>query len=294
VNLHIATAPDSWGVWFPQDPRQTPWSRFLDEVVEAGFDAIELGPYGYLPPEPGVLKRELDQRGLSLTGAFVMSDFGKDGAWDVAKDEVSRICDLLNYFGAGNLVLLSALYTDLVTGAQIGEKELSADDWMRTIDAVHSIGTYAKEHGIHAVFHPHADSPIEHEADIEHFLASTDEDLVSLCLDLGHHAYAGGDAATFLAQHHRRIPYLHFKNVNPKVRAKVAAEQLPFAQAVSLGVMSTLDDGVIDFSQIREVLQDIGFEGYAIVEQDMYPTSPERPLPMARRNRSFLREIGLG
>ena len=49
MNIKIGTAPDAWGVWFPDDPKQISAIRFLDEVVEAGFEWIELGPYGYLP-----------------------------------------------------------------------------------------------------------------------------------------------------------------------------------------------------------------------------------------------------
>ena len=49
MNITIGSAPDSWGVWFPSDPQQTPWHRFLDEMVEAGYEWTELGPYGYLP-----------------------------------------------------------------------------------------------------------------------------------------------------------------------------------------------------------------------------------------------------
>ena len=57
--LRIGTAPDSWGVWFPDDPKQVPWQRFLDEVVAAGYSWIELGPYGYLPTDPHQLEDEL-------------------------------------------------------------------------------------------------------------------------------------------------------------------------------------------------------------------------------------------
>ena len=57
--LRIGTAPDSWGVWFPDDPKQVPWDRFLDEVVKAGYTWIELGPYGYLPTDPHLLEDEL-------------------------------------------------------------------------------------------------------------------------------------------------------------------------------------------------------------------------------------------
>ena len=53
MNIKIGTAPDAWGVWFPDDPKQISAIRFLDEVVEAGFEWIELGPYG-LPAHQAV------------------------------------------------------------------------------------------------------------------------------------------------------------------------------------------------------------------------------------------------
>ena len=65
-SLRLGTAPDSWGVWFPDDPRQVSWSRYLDEVREAGYALTELGPFGYLPTEPARLRDELEARGLDL------------------------------------------------------------------------------------------------------------------------------------------------------------------------------------------------------------------------------------
>ncbi|CAM5619995.1 Xylose isomerase-like TIM barrel domain-containing protein OS=Streptomyces fumanus OX=67302 GN=GCM10018772_35600 PE=4 SV=1 [Streptomyces fumanus] len=50
--IRVGSAPDSWGVWFPDDPHQVPWERFLDEVAEAGYSWIEMGPYGICPPTP--------------------------------------------------------------------------------------------------------------------------------------------------------------------------------------------------------------------------------------------------
>jgi inosose dehydratase len=68
-NLRLGTAPDSWGVWFPDDPKQVPWHQFLDEAAEAGYTAVELGPFGYLPTNPEQLRDELGRRGLTLTAA---------------------------------------------------------------------------------------------------------------------------------------------------------------------------------------------------------------------------------
>ena len=60
MHLTIGSAPDSWGVWFANDPRQTPWHRFLDEISEAGYEWMELGPFGYLPTDPKTLKQEVE------------------------------------------------------------------------------------------------------------------------------------------------------------------------------------------------------------------------------------------
>src|SRR5919206_946327 len=68
ARLRLGSCPDSWGVWFPDDPAQTPWPRFLDELAQAGYRWIELGPYGYLPTDPGRLRDEVDRRGLRVAG----------------------------------------------------------------------------------------------------------------------------------------------------------------------------------------------------------------------------------
>ena len=36
ARIRVGSAPDSWGVWFPDDPEQVPWQQFLDEVSCAG------------------------------------------------------------------------------------------------------------------------------------------------------------------------------------------------------------------------------------------------------------------
>jgi inosose dehydratase len=79
ANLQLGTAPDSWGVWFPDDPQQVPWHRFLDEAAAAGYTAVELGPFGYLPPDPEQLRDELGRRGLTLTGATAGTSLHRGG-----------------------------------------------------------------------------------------------------------------------------------------------------------------------------------------------------------------------
>ena len=144
------------------------------------------------------------------------------------------------------------------------------------------------------VFHPHAETHVEYEDQVERFLSDTDPDRVSLCFDVGHHAYRDGDPVAFMRKHHARIPYLHLKSVEPTLQKKVEEEGIPFATAVAMDMFCEPSRGAVDFMAFRDLLIELDYDGFAIVEQDMYPTPFDKPLPIAKRTRAYLQEIGLG
>ena len=71
--ITIGTAPDSWGVSFPSDAAQVPASTFLRVVAEAGYEATELAPYGYLPSEGTELQEALDEHDLRVLAGIMSS-----------------------------------------------------------------------------------------------------------------------------------------------------------------------------------------------------------------------------
>ena len=89
--IRVGSAPDSWGVWFPDDPLQVPWERFLDEVAEAGYPWIELGPYGYLPTDPVRLGEEIAKRDLRVSAGTVFTGLHRGPAvWDATWEHVGQ------------------------------------------------------------------------------------------------------------------------------------------------------------------------------------------------------------
>jgi inosose dehydratase len=52
--------------------------------------------------------------------------------------------------------------------------------------------------------------------------------------------------------------------------------------------------GAVDFGAFRNALQEVKYDGWATVEQDMYPAPFDKPYPIAKRTREYLRSIGLG
>lgn len=295
MNIRIGSAPDSWGVWFPSHPKQTPWSRFLDEVASAGYEWIELGPLGYLPTDIPTLRSELDQRGLKVSGSFVLAHFEDENLWPEIEKQARGMGEVLAAMGAEYLVLIDDCYSDLFTGRTLMPTTLTDEQWKHFIDTVHTLAELAwSEYRLKAAFHPHAETHIEYEHQIDRLLADTDPSLVSLCLDTGHHAYRGGDPVRYLLDHHDRIACLHLKSVDPVMRTRVSEENIPFALAVEQDMFVEPSVGAVDFLAFRDALKDVSYSGFGIVEQDMFPAPFEKPLPIAGRTRAYLREIGLG
>ncbi len=296
MKVTVGSAPDSWGIWFPSDPRQTPWNRFLDEISAAGYEWMELGPYGYLPSDPEKLAPELEKRGLKVTGSFVMGDLSNpDKSWPELERQLRGWGPLFRAFDAKFLVLIDDTYTDLFTGKPLSPARLDKESFQRLVDTTRRIAEIGKkEYGLTLVFHPHAQTHVEYEDQIEALLDMTEPELVSTLLDTGHHAYCGGDPIAFMRKHHKRIPYLHLKSVDGDIQAKVAAENIPFAKAVSMDMFVEPAKGVIDFLAFRDLLKELDYVGFGIVEQDMFPAPFDKPLPIAKRTRAYLREIGIG
>src|SRR5919202_2828882 len=295
MNVRIGSAPDSWGVWFPDDPKQIPWQRFLDEIAEAGYEWTELGPYGYLPTDLPTLRAELGRRGLKVSATFAMAHLEDPTAWPGLEKQVFGGGELLAALDARFLVLIDDTYSDLFTGRPTRPSRLDDSAWKRLIETTHRVADLVRTRfGLQLVFHPHAETHVEYEDQIEALLEQTDPQRVALCLDTGHHAYRGGDPVAFFRRHHGRIPYLHLKSVDRQKQAWVERERIPFAVAVANDVFCEPSQGAVDFAAFRDALRDVGYDGWATVEQDMYPAPFDKPLPIARRTRAYLREIGIG
>jgi inosose dehydratase len=296
VGLRVGTAPDSWGVWFPSDPLQTPWQRYLDEVVEAGYEWTELGPYGYMPTDARALRGELERRGLLLLGGVEIGSLHDGAAVQTVREEVTRLGDLLAELGARFLVLIPDSYR-ATNGERLRPARLEPDGWKQLVETTNLLGRLVEERypgQLRLAFHSHADSHVEEPAQLEALVAETDPRYVGVCMDTGHYAYRGGDPIEFMRRHHARTPYLHIKTVDAALRERVLAEDLPFPTAVRLGAFCEPQDGVIDFAAFARMLAEIDYDGWAAVEQDMYPCDFDKPLPIATRTRAYLNSLGLG
>jgi inosose dehydratase len=295
MTIRIGNAPCSWGIEFASDPSYPSWQSVLQQCAGAGYKGIELGPIGYMPEEPETLREELVKNDLEIIGGVVFRPFHDADKWDEVLDAAQRTCKALVAHGAEHLVLIDSISPRRApTAGRADEAEqMDKAEWTafrNRIAAIAKLG--AEEYGLTVGMHAHAAGFIDFEPELERLLNEVDENILKICFDTGHHSYAGYDPVAFMKKHIDRISYMHFKDIDPAVKADVVANRTDFYKACGQGIFCNLGQGDVDFEAVRQVLLDNDFTGWCTVEQDCDPSMPGTPLEDAQTNREYLQSIG--
>jgi inosose dehydratase len=284
--VKLATGPVTWGVDFADTPGNPPWAKVLDDIEASGIGALELGPIGYLPEDPVVLRAELDRRDLHAVGSFVFEDLHDPTKADAILALAERACRAVLAGGGDLLVMIDRVCPERVaTAGRPGvAPRLDGPRWAAMLELIGRVAAVARSHGVRPVFHPHAGGYVEFEDEIERLLADTD---LELCVDTGHSAYARVDPVALLRRVGSRVGHVHFKDIRPSVLAQVDAEALDFWQAIERGIFCPVGEGMVDIAAVLGVLAELGYEGYATIEQDRVP-GQGTPLDDLRRSMAVI------
>lgn len=295
MTIFIGNAPCSWGIEFAADPAYPTWQSVLEQCAGAGYKGIELGPIGYMPEDPPVLATELAKNDLSIIGGVVFRPFHDAEKWDEVLDASKRTCEALVAHGAKHLVLIDSISPRRApTAGRADEAEqMDKAEWTAFRDRIATVAKMGtEEYGLTVGMHAHAAGFMDFEPELDRLLSEVDESILKICFDTGHHSYAGYDPVAFMKRNIDRISYMHFKDIDPAVKADVVANRTDFYKACGQGIFCNLGHGDVDFKAVRQVLLDNNFEGWCTVEQDCDPSMPGTPLEDAAANREYLQSIG--
>jgi inosose dehydratase len=298
--MRVANAPCSWGVLEFESTALAPDSRqVLDEIAATGYEGAELGDWGFLSTDPRQLQADLDSRRLALVGAFVDVPLTDSLAHDAGAAAAVRTARLLADAGGPTAVIVlsdatAASARRTANAGRITQAEgLSAPAWdVVASGATHVARAVRDATGLRTVFHHHCATNVETPEEIDALMARTDPDLLGLCLDTGHATYGGGDPAAILARYTSRVRHVHFKDCSRQVAHEARENRWDYVHAVRNGLFCELGRGEVDFAAIVAQLRGQGYDGWIVVEQDVLP-SMGTPAASARRNREFLRRMGL-
>ncbi|MEZ5535414.1 MAG: TIM barrel protein [Thiolinea sp.] len=295
MKLQLSNAPCSWGVEFAGNPDNPGWQSVLDDIQQAGYGATELGPLGYMPTDTAVLREALEARGLQLLAGTLFHYLHDAAKRDEILDFTRRSCEILQPLGAKYMVVIDHVASPRTD--QAGQVEtatrLDRDAWNAMMETIRQAANICVDHDITPTLHAHTGTFIEYRDELDKAMNDLHSDLVSLCIDTGHCQYAGMNPAEVIRTYADRVKYLHFKDIDAAVHQRVVAGKIDFYKAVSAGVFTPLGKGCVDFPAVRRVLNDIGFDGWVTVEQDMDPTQDADPLSNARQSREFIEQAML-
>jgi len=269
--IRAASAPINWGIMEHVElPADYPYGRVLDEIAEAGYSGTELGPYGFLPSESAVLRRDLEKRSLTLCSAFIDVELGNPSAHQAGLADVTRSAKLISGAGA-NLLVLSDKITparNATAGRRKDANQISWSEaeWHAAATAIRKIIARCKAVGLRVAFHHHAGGHVETPEEVDRLFSLFPASDLGLCLDTGHYIYGGGDAIAFLEKQVSRVWCVHLKDVYERKAAEARQARMNFHQAVRHGTFAPLGKGSIDFLRILSLLQSGRFDGWLVVE----------------------------
>lgn len=261
--------------------------RVLSEMQSLGLTATEFGPPGFLATDPAARASQLSAFGLSAVGGFLVALL-HDSDHDPLP-EVDHFIDECQATGAGVVVL--AAYT-----GQDGYDDrpvLGEDGWHTLLSNLDRIHDLAEARGVLVALHPHMGTMVENADEVRRVVEGS---RVGLCVDTGHLAAAGADPVAVAAAAPARVRHVHLKDVDAELATQVASGRLPFADAVRRGMFRPLGEGDVDIRGLIHLLEDSGYDGWYVLEQDvMLAGEPagDGPVSDVRTCLSFLESSAL-
>lgn len=272
--FQFACAPVSWGVPDDYGPAwEQPYEQMLDEMVAGGYTGTELGPYGYFPTDPNVLRPVLHHKNLTMLSSFVPVPLADPSRANAAIDQIRKVGTLLAAMKASLIVLADAQSPERqrIAGRvpADGSQSLNSSQWREVARMVAEAERVAADFGLDLVFHPHVATYVETPRETEQLFDAVSATKTGLCLDSGHCYYGGGDPVSEAKKYKRLLRYVHIKDIDPAALAESKRRQFDFDQAVEAGVFSQIGAGCVDFPAFFQTLVKNDYSGWMVVEQDV-------------------------
>jgi inosose dehydratase len=262
----LAGAPISWGVCeVPGWGIMLPRDRVLAEMHRLGLKASELGALGYLGDDPAQIGALLSSYSLGSVGGFVPVALHDPAVRQQAERDAEQAARVLA--GSGGSYFVTAAVVDAGWSAPFELDERQWDDFASGLAMVERV---CAAHGLTQVLHPHVGTLVERAEHVQHVLQRSD---VKFCLDTGHFSIGGADPVAFAADHADRVGLVHLKDVDMALAPAVREHETTLLDATRAGLFQALGRGDVDIAGVVRALEDRGYAGWYVLEQDT--TIPE-------------------
>jgi inosose dehydratase len=244
---------------------------------------------GYLGSDAASVRRLLSKHGHSLVGGFLPAVLHDPPRLDRTLESARATASL--YAEAGGRMLVSACIVDEQWSRRV---PLDSAGWNALAAGLARLDELAREHGLVHALHPHVGTLVETADDVARVLELSE---VRLCLDTGHLTLGGFDPAALARDHHSRVAHVHLKDVHAELAARLREGDVSLVEATRQGLFCPLGDGEAAVAETVRALEQAGYDGWYVLEQDAalsedaLPPPGTGPVDDARRSIEFLRSL---
>lgn len=177
---------------------------------------------------------------------------------DIAKD-VLTFERALDFLAANNIKTVSVQ----AKGKQGGATEQELKECVTTLE---KMGKASRPYGITPCLHPHANTVIMYEKEVDFAMRNTNPDEIGFGPDTAHLTVGHCNAVEIFDRYARRIKFVHLKDVKKnKPMAGDGGKKKGFE--IYSGFLE-MGEGDVDFAAIFKILDRAAFDGYLTVELD--------------------------
>jgi inosose dehydratase len=224
-----------------------PMDRAIAEIGALGYEGVEMfdGNVVDYADRPDELNGLLESAGVQLVGVYTGANFIYEEILPEELTRVTRAAEVAQQFGATSLV---------VGGGARRASGTRDEDYERLAAALDTVTDIAEAHGLEACYHPHLSTIVESPAELDRLLPHT---RIGFCPDTAHLAAGGGDPAELIRRFPDRVRHVHLKDLQLE----------PFG-------FLPLGTGRVDFADVYAALRETGYDGWLVVELDVYDGDP--------------------
>lgn len=152
-----------------------------------------------------------------------------------------------------------------------GGKPSTDEELVHLAKVIGKVGKITKRYDVVPCVHPHHNTKIMYENEIDYVMEHTDPEYVSFGPDTAHLVAAGCDPYTIFERYIDRIKFMHLKDF--RKGTDVGSKGIGNGGVEVYSNFMELGEGNIDFAPIFQLLKDHHYDGYMTVELDTTRTT---------------------
>jgi inosose dehydratase len=249
----MGKAKFAYTVWQWGTDNKDQFIQSLKDITEAGYTTFESvkAAINVFDGDASSFKALCREYGVQPNGFY----FHLNGQW---LNDVEDVKSKLPFMAACGIHRMNVQATG-VTGRPATQEELDYD-----LKAINAIAEMAKAYDILPCLHPHYNTTVMYESEIDFIMNNTDPAMVAFGPDTAHMTAGGCDPVKVIEKYAKRVKFTHLKDIT---NGGVEAAGMQAGVEVYSNFRE-LGEGIVDFPSIFRILDGVGYDGHLTVELD--------------------------